>query len=141
MFAAHLLGAHVRRCSERLTRSRCRRLRATVGSGGRADRARDPEVRDDRLAVFDENIRRLDVAVHHTVPVRVIERARDVASAGDRLGYRKRSLAAQAVAECLARHVRHDVVHESVELTRVVERKDVGMAQVRRDLDLAQKTS
>jgi hypothetical protein len=37
----------------------------------RADRPRDPEVRDDRLSFVQEDVRRLDVSVDHAAPVRV----------------------------------------------------------------------
>ena len=70
-------------------RRRGRLLRAHVGRGadgeadtgqrgaaGQADRPRDAEVGDHRVAVRDEDVLRLDVAVHHPAPVGVVQRVR-----------------------------------------------------------------
>ena len=43
-------------------------------AAGAAHGERDPEVGDQRLAVVEQNVLGLDVAMDHAVPVRVVER-------------------------------------------------------------------
>jgi hypothetical protein len=69
--ARGLLGAHVLRGAQREPR-----LRHPLAAG-LAHRERDPEVGDHRLAVVQQDVLRLEVAVDHPVPVRVVHRARD----------------------------------------------------------------
>ena len=63
--ASSLLGTHVRRCADGESG-----LRERLPSGG-ADGARDAEIGDDRMSVVDEDILRLDVAMHEAASMRV----------------------------------------------------------------------
>ena len=49
-----------------------------LGSGG-AHGSRDAEVRHQRVAALEQDVLRLDIAVDHTVPVRVAQRVRHLA--------------------------------------------------------------
>ena len=71
---------------------------------------------------------------------------RGLESVGDRrcdphrIVHRKLLLTVDPRSECFTFHVRHHVEQEAVGFARVVERKDVGMLEVRRRLDLCQET-
>jgi hypothetical protein len=73
------------------------------------------------------------------VAVRVTQRRGDFA--GDPQGVVERELAlpVQPGAQRLALDVGHDVEQEPVRLARVVERQDVGMIEMGRELDLTEK--
>ena len=75
--ARRLLGRHVRRRADRRAELRERRAGRRRRRG--RDGLRDAEVGDDRRAPGEEDVVRLDVAVHDAALVRVGERARDVA--------------------------------------------------------------
>ena len=64
-----LLGTHVRRRAERDAGAR------ELGAAALGDRARDAEIGDERLAVLQQDVLRLDVAVNDALLVRVVERA------------------------------------------------------------------
>src|SRR5207302_11386956 len=68
-----LLGAHVARRADRNPPLR------QLAAGSCGDRPRDPEVRHHRLASRQQDVLRLDVAVHHVVAVGVAQRARHLA--------------------------------------------------------------
>ena len=96
--AHRLLGTHV--------------LRRPEGEPGLRDamparrlhRERDAEIRHDGLAIVQENVLRLDVAMNDVVAVGVVERARDFAR--DAHGFRNRQLpfASETRAQRLSRH-------------------------------------
>ena len=77
--ARRLLGAHVLRRAEREPR-----LREAIAAG-LLHRERDAEVRQHRLAFLDQDVLRLDVAVHEPLAVRVVERARHLLRDRERL--------------------------------------------------------
>src|SRR5439155_18487810 len=62
-----LLRAHIRRRADGLARP------GETLAAGRADRARDPEVREDRVAAGEQDILGLDVAVDHSLGVCIAE--------------------------------------------------------------------
>src|ERR1700736_999521 len=66
-----LLGTHVARSPERQTS-----LSDACATSLR-DRQRNPEVRDDRTAIVEQNVLGLDVPVDDVVPVRIVERTGD----------------------------------------------------------------
>ena len=107
---------------------------------GCADRPRDPEVRDDRVALFEQDVLRLDVTVHHVVLVGGPEGIRDFS--GDLQGVLdgKLFLAIQPIAEGFALHIRHDIEEESIRLPRVEQREDVRMVEIGGGLDLAEES-
>ena len=68
--AGGLLRAHVRRRADRHPRD------GEHAPARRADRPSDPEVADHRVAGFEQDVLRLDVAVHKPVAVGVAQRVR-----------------------------------------------------------------
>ena len=128
-----LLGAHVLRRAERHPRL------GHPPAGGVRRREGDAEVGHQRAAVVQQDVLRLDVALHDPPAVRVVERAGDLGGDAHRVGNRELLLAVQPVAQRLALHVRHHIEEEAVGLARVVQRKDMRMLQIRRDLDLGEK--
>ena len=128
-----LLGAHVlRRADDESRAGDARRLRGARGE-------RDAEVGDHRLALVDEDVLRLDVAMDDVARVRVVERRRDLPRDGDGVVDREIALAVEPVAERLALEEGHDVEQLAVGVARVEQRDDVRMAEPRGDLDLAQE--
>ena len=81
----------------------------------------------------------LDVAVHHPLPVGVVERAGDHAREMQCFVERQLAVAVELRPQRLALDVRHDVVEEAVGLARVMQRQDVGMIEAGGDLDLAEE--
>ena len=63
----------------------------------------------------------------------------DLARQPQRIVHRQRALPLQPLPKRLALDVRHHVVEDAVRLARVVHRQDVRMAQLARDLHLAQE--
>ncbi len=108
---ARLLGAHVRRCAERHARPReCRDF--PVAAAG------DAEIRDEGAPVArQEEILRLDVAVHHAVLVRVRETAGCFNCNPQGFVDWKLRLATSTVAQALAVDIRHGVPEPPVRVT------------------------
>jgi hypothetical protein len=77
--------------------------------------------------------------VHEAAPVRVVQRADDLARDLQRLGHGQPLLRVEPVAQRGPLDERHHVVDEARRLAGIVERQDVGMRQRRRDLDLQQE--
>src|SRR5207244_4593359 len=114
-----LFGTHVVRCAERDAG-----LGEPVAARGR-DRPGDPEIRDDGVAVFQQNVLRLDVAVHHTQAVGVAERLRHVAHDADRFGDRDLWLTVEAGAEGLPGPRWPNQEEQAIRLAPVVPREEV----------------
>ncbi len=134
-----LLRAHVRRCSHREPDRR------SPVSAGQVHRARHAEVGDERMAVREQDVLRLDVPVDHAARMGVIERTRDIPS--DAQGYLERQspLALKPSPEGLALHVRHhepEAVHAALTAgggSAVEQGKDVGVLEAGDDTDLAEE--
>jgi len=62
-----------------------------------ADRQRDAEVREHRLAIGQQDVRGFDVAVNHALAVRVVERVGKARGHAHGLLHRKLVLAVEAV--------------------------------------------
>ncbi len=131
--AGRLLRAHVVRRAERQARL------GEPRAPGLAHRQRDAEVGDQRGAVLQQDVLGLDVAVDHALPVRVVQRARDLPGQPHRLVNRELLLAVQPVAQGLSPHVRHDVEQQAVRAARVVQREDVRVLEVGGDADLVEE--
>ena len=77
------------------------------------------EVGDERGAIVQQNIFRLDVAMNDVLTMRVVERTRDFTRDANRVGNRQLSLAFQSCAQRFARYQRHDVIQQAIRLTAV----------------------
>ena len=131
--AKRLLRRHVGRCAERETGLRKRR-------SGRFHRSRNAKIRDKRMPVGEQNVLWLDVAMNDTVLVRIRQRVGHLTGVVEGGGDRERTIAPHSRPQGLAIHERHEVVEEPVDLAGIDQRHDVGVVQLRRDLDLAQET-
>ena len=129
--AVALLRAHVRRRADRRAR-----LREVL----RVDHARDAEVHHDRtpLAVHHD-VRRLDVAMHHALAVRVVERAGNLRENRLRHRNRKRLVLREQVIERAAVDVLHHEVQEAVLLLHRMDVDDVRMVELRRGARLGEE--
>lgn len=128
-----MLGAHVRGRSKRDARSGETRAADAV------HRVSDAEVGHDRTSRLEQYVFWLDVPMDYAVRVRVIERAGHVANNLNNLVQREGAYPFQTIPEAAFRHVRHDVIEKAIGSTRVEEREDVRMAQLRGDADLAEE--
>ena len=61
-----------------------------LGIGRLADRPGYPEVGDDGMALVQQNVLRFDIAMHHVVPVSVVQRSGDFAGDLERSGQPER---------------------------------------------------
>ena len=98
-----------------------------------------PKSDDDGVAVLEQDVRGLDVAVDHLLPVGVVERFGRFAREPEGVRQREPPLPVEQVAQRAALDVGRDVVEEAVELARIVERQEVGMPQPGREPDLSQE--
>jgi len=89
---------------------------------------------------LEQDVLGLDVAVDDVVLVGVAQGIGHLAGDLERVGKRKLPLPLESVAEGFPLHVGHYVIQEARGRARVVQRQDVRVAQLRRDLDLAQES-
>jgi hypothetical protein len=131
--AAGLLGAHVVHGAQHQPVLRARRV--VVGT-------RDAEVGHDRAAraALDEDVLRLDVAVHDAACMRVGQCPRHLPQHAHRIGRRQCAAVPDAIAERLAIHVAHGEEGEAADLVGAVHRHDVGMRELRGHARLAQES-
>ena len=106
---------------------------------GLARGERDAEVGDERLAIVEQDVLGLDVAVDDAVPVRVVERRGDLGGDSHRVGHGQLLLPVEPVRSDLALDERHDVEEEAVDLAGVEQREDVRVLEVGGELDLGQE--
>ena len=97
----------------------------------------DAEVGQPGVALPQEDVLRLDVAVDHVAAVGVLQGVGDAAGDADGVAHREPAFAAEAVAEGAGLDVGHDVPEVAFILARVVDRQDVGMVEPGGELDLA----
>ena len=106
-----------------------------------SERARDAEVRHDRVSVGEQHVLRLDVAVHHFLAMGVVERRGDRSGNTERLVDGEAARAGDSIAQRLAAEIGHGEPEEAVALAGVVDREDVRMNQSGRDPDFLKKAA
>ncbi len=89
------------------------------------------------MAVRDEDVARLDVAMHDATLVCIGERIGDLARDVERIVEWKLLLALEACGQRLAFDIRRDVILEPTDASRVEDRENVRMLEARSDLNLA----
>src|SRR5439155_4188030 len=104
---------------------------------GSADGARDPEIGYNRVRARQQDVLGLDVAVDDPLGMGERERVGDVARDVQRVFERQPPLPYQAMPQRFSLDVRHHVVEQPVYLPGGKDRHDVGMAEVRGDVDFA----
>ena len=132
----------IARCLLRAHVGRRPHQHADLGEPGfrrRGDGPRHAEVGDDRVALLDQDVLGLDVAVHDPLPVRVVEGVGRLAREPERACQGKPAVASEMVAKGAALDIRGDIVEKAVRLARVVERQQMRMVQPGHDPDLAQE--
>ena len=92
------------------------------------------------MAAGEEHVVRLDVAMDDPARMCVRQGVTDVAEDEHYLFRCQRTVARQSLAQREPRFIWHHVVQGAVGLSRIVERDDVRMLQLRHDLDLAEKS-
>ena len=133
LLAHGLLGAHVVRGAEG---------EAGLGHAGAAGLLHgegDAEVGDEGLALVQQDVLGLDVAVDDALAVGVVEGAGDFGGEADGVGDGEHAFAREAGAQRLAGDERHDVVEQAVGVAAVEQREDVRMLQARGGADLAEE--
>jgi hypothetical protein len=127
-----LLGAHERRGPDHVV---------VAGQPRRLGLERDPEVGDQHAArrALDEDVLRLDVAVHDPVRVRVGQRPRGLAEQPHDLTRRRPAATLDPFGQRLAVDVRHREIRERAGLVGVQRRHDVRVRQLRRRPRLAEE--
>ena len=128
--ALHLFGRHVPRRAEQLARA-CHPARRAL------ERLRKAEVRDPHLvAAIDEDVVRLEIAVHHALTVRGLERLGDLAADADRAVDREASFPAEGRVEVLAVHERHGDELQPADVSEIVDAQDVAVRHLRAEQQL-----
>ena len=97
------------------------------------------EIGDDRLAVLEQDVLRLDVAVDHALAVGVVQGERHLARDPQGDGHGELALPLEPAAQRFAAQVRHDVVEQAVGHAGIEQRQDVRMGEPGNDADLAQE--
>ena len=99
--------------------------------------ARDPEIGEERVSLpIDHHVGRLEIPVHHSLPVRIVERPRQLAKDVEKLVPRHLALLLHLL-QGAALQVPHDDVRRVVLAIEVVDRKKVGMLEPRDEACLA----
>jgi len=125
-----LLGCHVLRRTERHAGAR------EPIAAGALDGERDPEVGHERMAVVQQHVLRLDVAMHDAVAMRVLERVGDLRGNADRVVDRELPFAVEPRAQRLSFDERHYIEQLAADAARIEERKNVRMLKTSGELDL-----
>jgi hypothetical protein len=127
-----LLRRHIRRRAYRQAGYSDRLLACRLAHG-----LRDTEIRDECVPAGKHHILRFHIAVHDAAAVGVVQRISELREYSRRVGDGELSFARDAVAQRLPFHVRHNEVEQPVSLARVVQGEDIGVLELRGDLDLS----
>ena len=122
-----------------------RRTEGEAGLGhahraGVLDGEGDAEVGDERRAIVQQDVLRLDVAMHDAVTVGVVECRKHFARDADRVVNGKLCFALEALTQRLASDERHHVIEIPARFSGVVQGEDVRMLQVRRRANLGKES-
>jgi hypothetical protein len=91
------------------------------------------------VAVLQEDVLGLDVPVYHALPVRVPQCGRHLAGDSHGVFDRELTLALELCPQGFSLHERHHVVEPPLDGPGVDEAEDVGVMQIRGDLDLLEE--
>ena len=130
-----LLGGHVGRRTECHARGG-----ELLAAGGFADGFGHTEIHHQRMTPRDHDVVGLDVAMDHSLLVRVRQSVYHFAKNLYRFGYWELAFFLDSLAQGFAPDVGHDVVEEPVGFARVVEWQYMRVLELRGDLDFAQET-
>src|SRR5262249_39277101 len=92
----------------------------------------DSEVRDDGVSPFDQDVRRLDVSMKDPPPMSEIESVRNLRGKLQGVADGEEPFTGDAVAKRFLDE-RHRVIQEAVAISRIEERENVRMRQMRED--------
>src|SRR6476659_6913977 len=101
---------------------------------------RDPEIREQRVVVREQDVFRFYITVDEPGSVCVIESGADLVGDSQRLGNGQSLLAIELVTQRPTGDVRRDVVEGSLGLARIDEWYDVRMGQPRGNTDFTEKS-
>jgi hypothetical protein len=132
--ACRLLGTHVRWSTQH--EAGCRYAIATGDGDGQCD----PEVCDNCVTRLEQQVLWLDVAMDHAALMCVAQSAGHFPRDPNGVANGEQLLAVEALPERLAFDERHDVIEETIDLTRREYGNDVRMNELRGDVDFAKKT-
>jgi hypothetical protein len=102
-------------------------------------RPRYAEVGDENMLLIQQNVWWLDVAMEHTILMRIIHGVCDVTRNRQCVGEWKLALASQPRSQRVSLDERHREVDHPFDGTEVEERQNVGMLQTAGDFDFAMK--
>ncbi len=88
---------------------------------------------------MQEDILRLDVAMHDAAPVCVFQCARDLGDDSDCVVNRQLRSGVEQLTQRLSIHGGHDVEKHAIDVARVEQRDDVRMVQFRGEMNLSEK--
>ena len=91
------------------------------------------------MSLLEQHVLRLDIPVHDALAVGVSECIGELARDLPHVLEGELLLPIEALPQGLALHVGHHIVEQAVGVAGVMQREDVRMGEVRRDLDLAQE--
>ena len=101
---------------------------------------REPEVGEiDMLRAVEQDVRRLDVAVHEAACVRSVQRGRDLRADRDRPAGSSAPFGSEQRAEIAAVHEPHREIDAPVDVARVVDRDDIRVLERHHELRLARE--
>ncbi len=134
-FTGGLPRAHVGRRAYRDAYLRVHRVLLS----GRDESFADAEVGHHRMPFVQQKIFRLDVAMHHVVSVRVVERVGHFAGEAHDVIDGQSLRLGETVAQRFTRQQRHGEPERPVVIAGIVQRQDVRMREGRGEADFAQK--